>query len=209
MAINREAMPAALGLGGWAMSERIVPAGIADSPEAGPERWPDLDLEARQGIAAARVARWQSGKDERTSLRIAMPAGPGSERLFARIAEDLGKIGLGTSRVGFAAPADLRLVDSVARYPTAVWYYNQLSCGVLPGPCSAEADGLVAKAIAAADPAERAALFAKADSELTASNLYIPLGSPIRWSLVGGNAAGLVANTFATHPLMPMALLPK
>lgn len=209
MAIDREALPAALGIGGWTMTEHIVPVGVADSPVADQERWPELDLEARQGIAAARVARWQSGKRERTSLRIALPAGPGSERLFSRIAEDLGKIGLGASRAGLAAPADLRLVDSVARYQTAVWYFNQLSCGVLPGPCSQEADEMVAKAIAAADPAERAALFTKADSELTASNLYIPLGSPIRWSLVGGNAAGLVANSFATHPLMPMALLPK
>ena len=198
-----------MGLGGWSTTERLVPGGLADSPEVAPERWPNLALAERQAVASARVARWQNGKAAPAKLRIGLPTGPGSGRLFARIADDLGKIGLAAVRVGPAAPADLRLIDNVMRYPTAIWFFNQLSCGVLPGPCSKAADGLVAEALATADPTERSAILARAEEELASSHVFIPLGAPIRWSLVGGNATGFVANPFSVHPLMPMAVLPK
>jgi ABC-type transport system substrate-binding protein len=209
MAIDRDALPAALGLGGWTMTDRILPAGLADAPDASGARWPNLDLAERQSIATARVARWRNGKVASPKLRIGMPVGRGSEILFTRLAGDLAKIGLDTVRVGPTGPADLRLIDATARYPTAIWFFNQLSCGVLPGPCSREADELVLEALENTDPLQSAATFSRAEKELAQSNVYIPLGSPIRWSLVAGNVTGIVSNPFATHPLMPMALLPK
>jgi oligopeptide transport system substrate-binding protein len=80
---------------------------------------------------------------------------------------------------------------------------------VLPGPCSPETDSLVAKASQTVDLAERTALYAQADEKLSASNVFIPIGSPIRWSLWRGNATGFVINRFGMHPLMPMILRPK
>ncbi len=209
MAIDRDALPAALGIGGWSMTERIVPAENDGNVPAEPQKWLGLSMEERQSVAASRIARWRSAMSEPVRLRIALPAGPGTDRLFASLAESLGKAGLIATRVGLADPADLRLVDAVARYPGSLWFFHQLSCGVLPGPCDPNADGLVVKAAQTTDPAGRAALLAQAEERLAASNVYIPLGAPIRWSLLRGNATGFVVNRFAIHPLMPMALLPK
>ena len=209
MAIDREALPAALGIGGWMMTDRILPAGIGDNQQTVPQTWTTLSLDERRAVATSRVTRWRGADADPVRLRIAMPAGPGTDRLFARLAEDLGKAGLTATRVGLADAADLRLVDAVARYSGTLWYFYQLSCGVLPGPCDPEADSLVAKALQSADPAERDRLFAQAEDKLTASNVYIPLGAPIRWSLLRGNATGFLVNRFAVHPLMPMATLPK
>ncbi len=209
MAIDREALPAALGIGGWLMTERILPAGIDDNQQSAPPAWTALSVDERHALAAGRATRWRGVAAAPVRLRIAMPSGPGTDRLFGRLAEDLGKAGLAATRVGLADPADLRLIDVVARYPGAAWFFNQLSCGVLPGPCDPDTDSLVAEALQSADPAERARLFAQAEGKLAANNVYIPLGAPIRWSLLRGNATGFVVNRFAVHPLMPMAILPK
>ena len=58
-------------------------------------------------------------------------------------------------------------------------------------------------------PAERDAQLAEAEAELTAANVYIPFGPPIRWSLVRGSVSGYSANAYGWHPLMPLAWLPK
>jgi ABC-type transport system substrate-binding protein len=122
---------------------------------------------------------------------------------------DLRAIGIETQQVGPDDPADLRLVDAVARYPRAGWYLNQLSCSARRGPCSEVADDLAAEAARTVDPAVRAGLLADAEVELTRANLYIPFGAPIRWSLVRGDVHGFAANRWNIHPLMPMALRPK
>lgn len=209
MAIDRDALPAALGIGGWLMTERILPAGLEDSPEVAPLSWTELALDERRAAAASRVKSWRGSKPEPVRLRIALPSGPGTERLFAKLADDFAQVGLSAVRVGPSDPADLRLIDAVARYAKPYWFFNQLSCGVLPGPCVPEADALIVKANEAADPADRIHIISQAEQKLAASNVFIPLGSPIRWSLWRGSAAGFVVNRFGTHPLMPMTLRPK
>ncbi len=209
MVIDREAFPADLGVDGWSVTERILPAGIEERLETAPQSWSALSIEERRAVATSRVTRWRGARPDRVKLRIALPTGPGTDRIYARLADGLAKAGLAAERVGLADPADLRLIDAVARYPRAEWFFNQLSCGVLPGPCSEEADDLTARANLTADLTERTALFARAEEKLTASNVYIPLGTPIRWSMWRGNPTGFVVNRFGTHPLMPMALRPK
>ena len=209
MAIDREALPPALGIGGWAMTGRILPSGVDSGPDPAGQGWLAMALDERQALAAARVAAWRGAKRDPVRLRIALPAGPGADRLFARLEQDLARAGLTAVRAAPSDPADLRLIDVVARYPGAVWFFHQLSCGILPGPCSREADALVARANLAADPAARAGLVAQAEEKLAASNVFIPLGAPVRWSLLRGNATGFAVNRFGTHPLMPMALRPK
>ena len=57
--------------------------------------------------------------------------------------------------------------------------------------------------------AERAAMLTEAETELTAANVFIPFGTPIRWSLVRGSVRGFSPNAWGWHPLMPLAWLPK
>jgi ABC-type transport system substrate-binding protein len=209
MTIDREALAARLGVAGWVATNRTVPPGLEDSPALA-ERWDGLTLAERRSDAAARVARWRGGSAEAVTLRIAMPRGPGADRVFAALQSDLAAIGLSARKVGPADPADLRLVDAVARYPRAGWFLNHLRCSVQRGAlCEPAVDALADRAAAAATPAEHAALIAEAEARLNEANVFIALGAPIRWSLLRGNATGFAANRLGYHPLMPMALRPN
>jgi ABC-type transport system substrate-binding protein len=209
MALDRESFANALNLGGWTATTRVVNPGLAGDDGTIAERWIGRNLEDRRALAASRVASWRAAKGEPAPLRIALPAGPGSDLLFERIAADFKAIGLGSRRVSLAAKTDLKLIDSVARVARAPWFLNQLSCGSARGLCSSVADRLAAEARAEPDPALRAELLSNAEAELTRANSYLPLGVPIRWSLVGGDATGIEINRWNVHPLMPMALRPK
>jgi len=132
-----------------------------------------------------------------------------SERILTRLRADLGAIGLGVKRVGERDPADLRLVDSAARYGRATWFLNQLSCAAKRAVCSAEADGKVAEARNALDGEARATLLTEAERMITDANGFIPLARPLRWSLVRGDIAGFAINPWGVHPLLPLALAPR
>lgn len=209
MALDREGFAGALNLGGWIATTRVVNPGLAGDDGTIAERWIGSNLDDRRALAASRVAAWREAKGEPAPLRIALPAGPGANLLFQRLAADFKAIGLDSRRVSAAAKADLRLVDTVAAYARAPWFLNQLSCAAAKGLCSSAADRLAAEARAEPDPALRAELLSGAEAELTKANSFLPLGVPIRWSLVGGNATGLAVNRWNMHPLMPMALRPK
>lgn len=211
LAIDRDALIVPFGLAGWVPTTRVVPPGLpGDSGMIG-ERWPQLTIEQRRAQAAQRVARWRAAEEAQQGprLRIALPGGPGGETLFARLREDLAAVGIETVRVTGDGAADLRLVDAVARYPSAVWFLNQFNCRVQRGLCSESADALVAEANRTADPATRARLLAEAEAELTTANAFIPFGLPVRWSLVRGSAVGFATNPWSIHPLMPMAMRPN
>lgn len=211
MAIDREALAGAMGISGWTLSSRIVSPGMEGDIGTIGERWVGSSLADRQATAAARVARWSGPQPVR--LRIALPAGPGADVLFQRLAQDLRAAGFQAVRVGEGAAADLRLIDAVARYARASWFLGQLGCAARQsfarGLCSESADMLAEQARRTGDPQARASLLAEAEAELTAANVYIPIGAPLRWSLVRGSGIGFAANRFALHPLMPMARLPK
>ena len=209
MAIDRDGLAAALNVAGWTETTRVVNPGLADDSGAVAERWQARSIDERRQIAAARVAKWKAGAARPAPLRVALPAGPGADRLFERIAADLKAIGLDSRRVGDADPADLRLIDAVARYARTPWFLNQLSCAAGRALCNPQADRLTAQALDENDPAKRADLYASAEAQLTITNGFIPLGVPIRWSLVAGEASGFSVNPWNVHPLMPMALRPK
>lgn len=208
MAIDRDALAGALNVGGWTATTRIVNPGAGDDNGTIGERWPGQSLVERRSVAAARIARWtEAGAAPR--LRIALPAGPGSDVLFARLADDFKAIGVEAVQVRENVAADLRLVDTVARYVRAGWFLNQLSCASNRVLCSASADRLAGLALLEPDPAKRADLFAQAEAQLTIANSFIPFGVPIRWSLVSGQTTGFMPNPWNVHPLMPLAMLPK
>ncbi len=208
MAIDRDALIAPFGLGGWSPATRIVAAGVEGDPGLVGERWTALSPAERKAQAKARVERWRAGGGE-PRLRVALPPGPGSDLLLARLRSDLAEIGVRLDRAPNDASADLRLIDIVARYPRAEWFLNQLSCQARRAPCTPAADERMAAARSSHDPVERSALLAEAEDELTHANVFIPFGQPIRWSLVRGHVTGFSTNPWNIHPLMPMALRPR
>ena len=204
MAIDRDAMIAPFGVGGWVSSSRIVAPGLDGDLGTIGERWAGQTIEQRRQVAASRVGTWRG-----TRLGVWLPDGNGSQIVFDRLAADIATIGITLERVRDAGEADLMQVDDVARYPRAGWFLNRLSCSARRGLCSEEADARVAEADRAASPADHAALLTEAEAELTAANVFIPFGAPIRWALVRGSVDGFAPNQWGWHPLMPLAWLPK
>ncbi len=224
MAIDRARLIAPFGLSGWEPTTRLITPSLDGDLGTIGERWTEQPLEERRAIAAARVRAWRSGPAEQDegaeaapppavrtgpALKVWLPAGEGSDTLFDSLSADLATIGVTLERTGEADAADLMLLDAVARYPRAAWYLNRLSCQPDRGLCSEEADARLREAGEAVTAEERAALVTEAEAELTAANVFIPFGSPIRWSLVRGSVEGFATNAWGWHPLMPLAWLPK
>lgn len=209
MAIDRLVLAGSVNLSGWLTTTRVLNPGLAGDDGTIGERWAARTMVERRAVAAARVAAWKASGRPAPVLRIALPAGPGADLLFARLKQDLFAIGLETRRVPLEADADLRLLDAVASYGSAQWFFNRLSCAVQPVACSPAADKFAAQARFEADPVKQAELVSQAEAQLTVSNGYIPLGAPVRWSLVGGNVTGFAVNRMAVHPLMALAMLPR
>lgn len=209
MTIDRLALGTALNLSGWATTTRVVNPGLPGDNGTIGERWSGRSIEERRALATSRVSRWKAGGGGAPVLRVALPGGPGADILFARLREDLAAIGVGVRRVTMEADADLRLVDAVASYTTAHWYFNRLSCQVQRAACSPAGDKLAAEALLEPDPAKQAELVSQAEAQYTVANGYIPIAVPVRWSLVSGSTTGFAINRFAVHPLMSLAMLPK
>lgn len=212
MAIDREGLIEPFRVGGWTPTSRIVTPNLDGDLDTIGERWRDQSLDQRRASAVARVRSWISAHGESAAplrLRIALPEGEGSTILFERLSADLATIGVTLQRVEGGKDPDLSLVDDVARYPRPTWFLNRLSCRMRRGLCSPEADARVASASVVGIPAERAALLSQAEADLTAANVFIPFGTPIRWSLVRGSVKGFATNQWNWHPLMPLAQHPK
>lgn len=209
MAIDRDALIAAFNIRGWQPTTRIVSPDVEDDLGTVGERWTGIAMDQRRATAAERVARWKAADNEPPVLRVAVPDGPGSRMVYDRVRQDLQAIGLNTRRVTEGAPADLRLVDVVARYGRATWFLNQLSCRVQRAVCSPGGDQRMAEARAALDPRLRAALLAEAEAEITSANSFIPIARPMRWSMVRTWVTGFGLSPWGWHPLPPLALLPR
>jgi ABC-type transport system substrate-binding protein len=209
MAIDRPALMAQFNIGGWAPSTRIVPTSVG--ARNAPERWSGVSIEQRRATAASRVAAWRSGAGAGNPPRLTVALGtePGTVMLFDALAAQLGQIGVTLTRVNPGKPADLALVDRIARYGEPRWFLNQFNCSLRHGLCSSEADMAVETSLYLSDPRARADAFARAEDSLTDANVFIPIGAPLRWSMVRGNVDGFAANAWAWHPLPDMATIPK
>ena len=208
MAIDRSTLLTQFNVGGWTGTTRIVTGGLPGDDGGVGERWQNLSLEQRRARARATVQQWQAGSGVAPSLSIALPQGPGARFLFEALARDFAAIGVTLSRVSQNETADLRLRDTVARYAGARWYLNQFNCELSAPVCSPDTDFLVQLSLDAADPAEEASYLSEAEQTLTATNLYIPLGNPIRWSQVRAGVEGFAENSWAFHPLFPLSRAP-
>lgn len=200
MAIDRSQLPTVFPLGGWATSERLLPDQMdLVRPPTNPD-WTALSMEDRRARASAVVTRWRADNGDPPALRIALPQGPGSTLLMGMIARDLRAIGLDARQVSMRGDADLRLVDEVAAYDSAIWYLDRIGCA-RKVHCSRVADAQLTAASLASSAEERAARVAEAELLMVAHNGYIPLGAPVRWSLVSKRLSGFQPSPRARHPL--------
>ncbi|MEP0392337.1 MAG: peptide ABC transporter substrate-binding protein [Erythrobacter sp.] len=209
MAIDRSTLLQTIGIGGFAPTSWIVPNNLFVPTIYQTTRWPDLTLEERQTIARTRVAQWQAESGEEPVVRVGLPEGPGSDLLFAALARNWQQIGVRAEQVGLGRGGDLELRDRLARYSSPRWFLNQLNCSIAIGLCSEEADALVSSSLALRDPVSKQALLIEAHETLTQAEVFIPLGSPVRWSLVRGAVDGYQANPWGLHPLPALAETPN
>ncbi len=106
-------------------------------------------------------------------VRVAMPAGPGARLLFALAARDWANVGIVAEAVPIGdRNADLLLVDRVAPAGTLA----TLACALGAG----------------CDPHDRVALI---------NPPFIPIMTPVRWSLVAPELDLFTENALAAHPL--------
>lgn len=209
MAIDRGSLATALAPAGWAPTSRLVGYGLAGDTGAVGERWYDQDIDHRRAVAGRRVAQWLQAGHGPAVVAVALPKGAGADLLFDRLSSDFNEIGVKLVRSGPGRPADLALLDEVARYPRARWFLDQLACGTGRALCSRDADDLVAKARAEPDETKAEALFADAEVALTKANVFIPFGPPIRWCLARGDLPGLAVNRTGFHNLLPLSMQGK
>lgn len=204
MAIDRPALIQAFGLGGWRENSWIVPPEAFTAPGYSQDRWAGTSIAERRQIAAGRIQAW-AGAEREPVVRVALPRGKGSDLLLRQLAEAWATIGVTTRRAAPGEAADLELRDVLARYVSPLWYLNQFNCRLGAGLCAPAADALVKQAQATRDPAQREVLLAEAHKALVDSEVYIPLGVPVRWSLVRGTLGNYLPNAFAFHPLFPLS----
>ena len=200
MSIDRSQLPALFPLGGWATSERILPDPMDLGRAPSDPAWAGLSVEQRRAQAGASVTRWRADNGDPPPLRIALPNGPGATLLFGLLQRDLAAIGLPARRVATTADADLRLIDEVAAYDSALWYLGRIGCA-RKIHCSDVADAQLQAASLASSAEERAARFAQAEAQMVAHDGYIALGAPVRWSLVAKRLTGFQPSARARHPL--------
>jgi oligopeptide transport system substrate-binding protein len=205
MALDRGALIQTFGIGGWQASDWIVPPGVFAAPPYPDDRWNGASLEDRQRTAAARVRAWTASSGEEAVVRVALPSGAGSDLLLRELAKAWAPIGVSAVRAAPGERADLELRDTLARYTSPRWYLNQFNCNLRTSLCSREADALVRQSLTERDATARTLLLIDAHAALTKREAFIPLGAPVRWSLVRGSIRNYIANPWGLHPLFPLS----
>ena len=210
LALDRETLLQPFNIGGWVPTTRIIPPDLPSAEPLVPERWTEMSIEQRRAEAEQRVSQWRNAENDgkRVDLSIFLPAGPGSDILFDQLSRHVIDTGISLRRAEDINSADLSLIDRLARYGDVRWFFNQFNCTLKRGLCSAETDRVLKAALDESDPAIRRELLIDAERELLRSNIYIPIGAPVRWSLIRGGVDGFEENRWGLHPLFPMALRP-
>lgn len=200
MAIDRPRMISDFNVNIWKEMLTLAPDTLPNRAPVERPVWTSLRIDQRKAEARTVIQNWQSANGTVRPLRVAMPKGPGSRILFARLKSDLAAIGLSVERVSYGQQEDLRLIDQIADMTSPAWYLEQLSCQVTT-ICSAEADALVAEAQGLSDRNERMQKLAEAELKLQQLRNFVPLANPVRWSLPRDGLLGFAANARGWHPL--------
>lgn len=207
MAIDRNRIAAMFNIANWTPRDTILPAQLDLFRAVTVPRWRETDREARIAYAAGIVAR-QTPSGARATVRIALPAGHGSRLLFRSIANDLAAIGLSAVRVARNDQADVWLIDEVAPHDSATWYLARLSCkyGI---SCDPVADARLADALDDDNREMMNSQISEAEALTSAHYGFIPIGAPIRWSLVAPRLTGFRSSSSGHHPLNALIAPPN
>jgi oligopeptide transport system substrate-binding protein len=200
MAIDRNLLVASLEVPGWQPVDRLLPSQMDSSAPPSAALWVSDPISDRQAEARRRINAWTAARGALPPLKVALPDGVGMRILFARLRADWRAIGVPVVRVRWNdGDADLRLIDEVAPNRSANWYLTRTGCDA-GLPCSMEADFALKNSRSAPDLARRAAEIAKADEASMRWMAFIPLATPLRWSIVDPTMTGFRENSFAVHP---------
>ena len=206
MALDRAALIEPFGLGGWQPASWIVPPAVLGTHAGEASRWDGLSIAERREAAKARLDTWRSSVDaDEIVLRVGLPPGPGSDLLFDGIASAWRRIGVRAVQVLPGAGAEVEWRDRLARYSSPRWYLNQFNCELEIGLCSEAVDEIVRNSLEVTDPAAKRQMLAEAHAVLLAQEVFIPIGAPVRWSLVRGSINNYEANQWGLHPLFPLS----
>lgn len=201
MAIDRSTLPGLFPLGGWTTTDHILPDQLDLGRPPTDPAWSGMAMPDRLTQARTIIENWREANDASPPpLRIALPPGAGATLLFGLLQRDLAAIGLQVERVAPDANTDLRIVDEVAAYDSALWYLGRIGCAWTPH-CSREAQAALQQASLAGTTEDRMARIAQAEALIVANNSFIPLGAPIRWSLASRRLDGFLPSPRARHPL--------
>ena len=199
IAIDREGLVQRFGVPNWKIALSVLPAALDSS--ASPSAMSAIQNPLIERRARARsIISNRGGARGPVRVRISLPDGIGSRLLFASIASDWRRIGVEAVRVRTGQPTDFFLIDEVAPVSSAVWYLQRLSCGRAI-KCSEAAQDKLKAALTELDFGKKRALIAEADAALVATNHFIPIALPMRWSLVGTGLIGWRKSAFAAHSL--------
>ncbi len=206
-AIDRDALISAIGVPGLTARSTILQAGLDGlSPQIQP---PALGTSPADRLRIlTNEATRLFGKEERPTISVRLPDGPGADLLLARLQADWGALGLTVKRAGKGEPADFRLVDAVAPTTSPAWFVRRFRCDVV-AVCSPEADELMNSARASTVGVQRAALFSEAARLLDDRQAFIALAAPVRWSLAASRLSGFAENKAARHPLIGLTRKPS
>lgn len=209
-AIRRERLVDAFGLEEW--QEQVTLRPDVHTRDSGPApmlpTWAEYDDASRQTQARRVVDAWLAAGREIDPVRIAVPDSPGGRILFAYVAADFAAIGVPSRRVTMASTADLRLIDEVAPNDDPLWALRRLSCR-RDTLCNRDAQGLIEQTMRNIDIGQRAEQLVEAEVVLTRYTPFIPLATPLRWSVAAQRLTGLRANGRAQHPLNHVIAAPN
>lgn len=194
MAIDRGAIAAALSTPALQPRTSLAPAIAGELAAPAQPDWAAAPMPMRRQNAAQTIA----ALGEPLRVRVSMPDGPGYRLLFAFLRRDWRLIGVEAERVRAGAPADLHLIDAVAPELLASWYLRHFTCRE-SRVCDPAADQALDAAQIARTAAERQGQLVIADQILNGVTPFIPLGSPVRWSLVSPRLTGFRPNAFGRH----------
>lgn len=206
MVLDRAALIEPFGLGGWSPTSWIVDPSLLGGEAVTSSRWVGQTMEQRRAVARARFDAWrETSGEEEVTVRVGVPSGPGGELLFRGIARDWARVGVRAVKVAPGEGAELEWRDRLARYSSPRWYLNQFNCGLEIGLCSEEVDEIVRASLTESDPRVKRSLMAEAHAILVKEEVFIPLGAPVRWSLVRGSIENYEPNPWGLHPLFPLS----
>ena len=190
-AIDRQAIVTAI-MTSWPVASQILPETLDSAMPPAVPTWTTSSATGRTNAVSA----WRAAHPGSLRLRLATPPGSGGTILFGLSAAGLRRVGIEADRVGWNAPADLRLIDAVAPYDSARWYLAT-ACQL----CSDEAQAALDAARDAPTMELRARHLAEADAALASDVAFIPIARPLRWSLVSLRLRQWQPNSRAWHPL--------